>query len=94
MAKKLPLEFTKYRPEERPARMMYVRVEALIPVFDRNGGDNSDEIEDSIARTMDAMGSYGQGFVTAQYEIEEDESTATKMLEQRRRDGDISGENS
>ena len=92
MAKKLPIEFTKYKPEIKPSRMMYVRIEAIIPVFDGDGDNMEDEIKDSIDGAADSLANYGEAHVTAQYEIEEDETTASTMLRQRRRDGDISGE--
>lgn len=94
MAKKnlLPLEFTKYKPIETPSRMMYVRIEALIPVFDGNGELNTDEIRESVENAADDLSCYGTAFVTAQFEVEEDECTATEMLRSRRQKGDISGE--
>jgi len=91
-SKKLPEEFTKYKPIEIPSRMMYVRIEALIPVFDCNGELNTDEISDSVDRAADDLSCYGHAFITAQYEVEEDEITGTEMLRNRRREGDISGE--
>ena len=92
MAKKLTKEFTKYKPVETPSRMMYVKIEALIPVFDSNGELNTDEIRESVENAADDLACYGHAFVTAQYEIEEDECTATEMLRIRRTIGDISGE--
>jgi len=90
MAKKLPLEFTKYDP--LPDHLMYVKIEALIPVLSNAHGNNSDEISDSINEAIDALCNYGHGFVTAQYEIKDDICTATEIIRKRRENGDISGE--
>ena len=92
MPKKLQTEFTKYKPATVPSRMMYVRIEALIPVFDGDGGSFDDEITESVEAAADSLACYGCAFVTEQYEIEEDERTASIMLRDRRSKGDLSGE--
>ena len=92
MKKKLPDEFVKYDPVDQPTRVMYVRIEALIPVFDHEGRPNGDEIAESLDSAMDALAMYGEGFVTEQYEIVTDQTVAYNMIRERRTNGDTTGE--
>lgn len=91
--KKVPTEFTKAPPPETlPPHLMYVKIEAVIPIDREDDSGSREYIKESIDMSMDVMANYGQGFITSCYEIEDAMDDACEILRQRRLSADISGE--
>lgn len=86
-------EFTKAPPPESlPEHLMYVRIEAVIPIDREDESGAREMIEESINCAVDALCNYGCGVVTECYEVTDEFADGCETLKLRMNNGDTSGE--